>query len=123
MEALNPGLRVLIVDPCQENREVLRTALERRGVTILEAPRASEGLRLAADLEPDLIVLDLDAEPTAPEQLPDEFARARGADGVPMILLGSARIKDRCDRSQYMRKPYHYAPLIRKIEALLAKAA
>ena len=53
---------VLIVDSSEETQEVLRTALERRGMRILAANRAGPGLELAQEHHPDLIVLDLEVE-------------------------------------------------------------
>ena len=47
---------VLIVDPSADNREVLRTALARRGLTIFEAEAADRGLELAREHRPDVIV-------------------------------------------------------------------
>ena len=38
------GSSVLIVDGSTEDRQVLRTALERRGVRVFEAARADAGL-------------------------------------------------------------------------------
>jgi CheY-like chemotaxis protein len=40
--------RVLIVNGSKDSREVLKTALERRGLEILEADAATEGLALAS---------------------------------------------------------------------------
>lgn len=124
MEALVPGPRVLIVDSSNENREVLRVALERRGMAILEADRPSEGLRLVESHQPDLIVVDLDCDDSCTTRLSGEFAQAANDRATPLILLGTVRVASpKGAASEFVRKPYHYAPLVRKIEALLAKAA
>lgn len=116
---MRSGLRVLIVDPSQENREVLKAALERRGIQILEAQRADEGRRLIARHHPDLVLVD--ADETAEQG--DDLAEL-AADERPTIVLGRARLAGQpLAQGEFVRKPYHYAPLIRKIEALLAKAA
>ncbi len=109
---------VLIVDQSDETREVLRTALERRGMEILEASRAEQGLELARRHTPDLIVLDLEME-TASEGLPAGFEAASSSGRTPMVLLGSARRDGGAPHRQYVSKPYHYGPLIRRIEELL----
>jgi DNA-binding NarL/FixJ family response regulator len=54
-------MRVLLVDDVPEVRVVVRTALRlRRGIEIVgEATTSFSGAQLAADLRPDLVVLDL----------------------------------------------------------------
>ena len=128
---------VLIVDRSQETREVLQTALERRGVRTLSAGRPEKGRELARLHQPDLIVLDLELDDSSAEQ----FSTSPCGPGVPpaihladqspasqtqpyqprMILLGNLRgWRDRLPEGEFVRKPYHYGPLIRKIEELLA---
>jgi two-component system cell cycle response regulator DivK len=117
---------VLIVDAMEETREVLRSALESRGVRILEASEADEGLALARRHRPDLIVLDLEVS-SAPEQnVSGDFEQTSRDHHTSLVLLGTARhhlpAADPESVGQFVAKPYHYAPLIRKIEALLAEA-
>jgi DNA-binding response OmpR family regulator len=109
---------VLIVDESAESREVLRTVLEHRGVRILEASQPREGLELARQHQPDLIVLDLELDSSPPE-FPSELA-AQATHPTPLVLLGSARRKAAGRHvGEFVAKPYHYAPLVRRIEQLL----
>jgi DNA-binding response OmpR family regulator len=112
------GSSVLIVERSGEIREVLRTALARRGLQIYEASRAGEGLELARRRHPDLVVLDLDDQSASADDLTAEFSRASQAAGAPLIVLGTLRHL-RADCGQFIAKPYHYQPLISKIEQLL----
>jgi len=121
---------VLIVDSSEETCEVLRTALERRGVRILAAHRARQGLELARTHHPDLIVLDLEIDGVgadeadragmvpagAPPDVSAPFAEQSRADRAGLVLLGSVR---RPGGAEFVAKPYHYGPLIRRIEELL----
>ena len=52
-------------------------------------------------------------------------ARAKGDDASAILLVGTVRpAAFDGDRRQFVQKPYHYGPLIRRIEELLlAKAA
>ena len=120
---------VLIVDRSEENREVLETALKRRGMRTLSAGQTTLGLELAHLHRPDLIVLDLEVEDSRPEDVHAQFCQDSQITGTPMILLGSMRLTsedspDRKDpdREGFVSKPYHYGPLIRRIEQLLATA-
>jgi len=118
---------VLIVDSSEETREVLRTALERRGVRTFSACRAKQGLELARNHHPDLIVLDLeldfegDRDAGTPEDRPNPFADPSQADQAPLVMLGTVR-RDMGElpEGEFVAKPYHYGPLIRRIEELLA---
>ena len=120
---------VLIVDRSEENREVLETALTRLGMRTLSAGQATLGLELAHLHRPDLIVLDLETENSQPEDLHWQFSQDPQIAGTPMVMLGSMRLTsedspDGKDLSQegFVSKPYHYGPLIRRIERLLATA-
>jgi DNA-binding response OmpR family regulator len=113
--------RVLIVDRSEETRGVLRAALERQGTQVWEADAADEGLELARQHHPDLIVLDLEVDTTPDDTLPGQFAQQSREDASSLVVLGTARRRvGRLCRGEFVPKPYHYAPLIRKIEQLLA---
>jgi DNA-binding response OmpR family regulator len=102
---------------------VLKTALQRRGMDILEASRAAQGLALARQHRPRLIVLELEIAEAAQQQLCNDFAQQSSLDPPTLVVIGTAR------RSQHpptnmaadelVSKPYHYGPLIRKIEELV----
>ncbi|MBI3837430.1 MAG: response regulator [Planctomycetia bacterium] len=110
---------VLIVDESAETREVLRTALARRGTEIWEATRAEEGLELARRHHPSVIVLDLEIADQASDAIQAGFGAAETAQ-TPIVLLGSARRGTQTfPTGQFVVKPYHYGPLVRKIESLL----
>jgi hypothetical protein len=121
---------VLIVDRSEETREVLQTALERRGVRTLAAGRTEAGWELARRHHPELIVLDLDDTPgclPVEQQLApvegEAEAAAEGAYRPRLVLLGNLRgWRELLPDGEFVPKPYHYGPLIRKIEELLASA-
>src|SRR5438128_1963167 len=120
VRVLDSGRSVLIVDESQETREVLQTALSRQCRKVLAARCAEEGLKLAREHHPDVIVLDLEIESASPGHLAGSFRAASAARSTPLILLGSAhRNGDDLPAAQFVAKPYHYGPLIRKIGELL----
>jgi CheY-like chemotaxis protein len=117
---------VLIVDQSEDTREVLRAALERRGVQILEAAEARQGIDLARRHHPEVIVLDLECEAADDSDVQAEYdAEAREGTGALVVLGKARRYEDKLPSDRILPKPYHYAPLIRTIERLLdtAKAA
>lgn len=112
--------RVLIVDESEESREVLHTVLSRRGLTTYTACEAAQGLDLAQQYQPDLVVLDLDIDDSSVEALSKPLAGADTGEPAHIILLGGARRhSSRFPDGEFFAKPYHYGPLIRRIEELL----
>lgn len=122
-----PG-RVLVVDPFDETRAVLETVLSRRGVEIVATTRRDEGLRLAREFQPDVVVLDCELLPLAGEATGANgaapagrpFASASPENPPSLVLLGNARRAEAQEAARYMQKPYLYGRLIRTIEELLA---
>jgi DNA-binding response OmpR family regulator len=112
---------VLIVDSSEETREVLETALAQRGVRTLSASRPAAGLALAEEHRPDVIVLDLEADSPS-RALAERFAEQTQGRAASLVFLGSASRQLDCPSGEFVRKPYHYGPLISKIEALLAES-
>ena len=111
---------VLIVDESEDTRAVLRTALERRGVEILEAARAEQGVALARQHQPGVIVIDVDSTGADDPQLRAELVNGCPSCPTPLVLLGTTSGRSATsDGESCVPKPYHFAPLIRRIEALL----
>jgi DNA-binding response OmpR family regulator len=112
----------LIVDRSAETRDVLTTALQRRGLRTLATGRADRGLELARLHRPDLIVLDLGLDGPGPQPASLRFARQSSQDCTALLLLGSCRRDADTLVGEFVAKPYHYGPLIRRIEETLSAA-
>jgi DNA-binding response OmpR family regulator len=112
----------LIVDRSEATREVLTTALERRGFRVLSAGRAWQGAELARFHQPDVVVLDLDSLGRTAEAAYARAAPELVDDPARSILLGTRRPADRALGRRFVRKPYHYGPLIRRIEEVSGAA-
>ena len=112
---------VLVVNRSEETREVLKLAMERRGVRFLAASKVRRGQELAQEHHPDVIVLDLEIEDSTPEDICSRFNGGEEGCRPPLVALGSVRREERSSvPGEIVSKPYHYAPLIRKIEGLLS---
>lgn len=111
---------VLIVDPLDESREVLRTALDRPGLNVLLAGRKEDGIALARRHHPKVVVLDSEMDQTDADQFCEDFLASSEIDADRCIVLGRFRRSSSTGAAaQVLPKPYHYAALIRKIEQLL----
>lgn len=117
--------RVLLVEDNEMNRDMLSRRLTRRGFDIVVAEDGIEGVRLASEAQPDLILLDM----SLPGLDGWEVARRLKADAatraIPIIALTAhAMAGDReralqagCD--DYDTKPVELPRLLDKMAALL----
>lgn len=112
---------VLIVDRSEDTREVLRTALARHGVRVLEAEARLQGLDIAKEQHPDVIVVDLEDPAEDTPAAMESFSDSSNSAGTPIVILGTARQKRTAKSGDFFTKPYHYAPLIRTIEERLER--
>jgi DNA-binding response OmpR family regulator len=114
---------LLIVDDDLDLRGAIAEQLQAEQFDIVEAATAGDGVRLAREAKPDLILLDVD--------LPDMDGRDACArmrqDGVsaPVIMLTAAATDDDAVRgldsgaNDYVTKPYKFAVLLARIRAQL----
>jgi two-component system, cell cycle response regulator DivK len=118
------GLLVLIVDDNEQNAKLVRDVLEAAGLSTLSAATASDGLALAREPAPDMVLMDL--------RLPDldgvEAARRLRADPttarIPVVALSALRAEDadallveECF-SGYIEKPIDVQELPRQVRRL-----
>ena len=81
---------VLIVDDCRSFADAARLLLERQGVRVVGAACTSaEALELVADLQPDVVLVDLMLGDESGLDLARLLAR-RGAGDAPAVILISA---------------------------------
>lgn len=120
---MKPAPSVLIVDASHESREVLRLLLERRGARAIEAARPEEAVGLANRCHPDLIVLDAESDCSASGDATSNLRKVADRNDTPIVILGKVNeLLGDWAADQIVAKPYHYEPLIRKINSLLAAA-
>jgi two-component system KDP operon response regulator KdpE len=117
--------RILVVDDEPQIHRFLAPALEAAGYEPLRAMTANEGLRLAAERSPALVLLDLG--------LPDSdgkvaIPRLRGFTQVPVVIL-SARDQEvekvaalDAGADDYVEKPFALGELLARIRAALRRA-
>jgi two-component system OmpR family response regulator len=118
---------VLVVDDEVDILELLTAALELSGFTVFSAATGAAALAMAAELSPDILVLDV--------MLPDydgftvaQLLRAEGND-VPVLFL-SARdaLEDRlagltAGGDDYVSKPFSLDEVVMRIRAILRRSA
>ena len=117
--------RILVVEDTEDNRQIIRDLLTSAGYEMIEALDGAQGVAMAAEHKPDLILMDM--------QLPVldgyEATRRIKADpdlkAIPIIVVTSYALsgdeaKARaagCDA--YVTKPYSPRQLLAKIKEFL----
>ncbi len=118
--------RILVIDDEPQIHRFLGPALDAAGFAPIRAETAAEGLRLAAERTPALILLDLG--------LPDmdgtlAIPRLRGFTAAPIVIL-SARDREvekvaalDAGADDYVEKPFALGELLARLRAVLRRVA
>jgi DNA-binding response OmpR family regulator len=115
---------VLVVEDELKLRDLVRSYLERDGMTVLTAGTGADGLRLAATANPDLIILDLGLPDISGESIAAEVLRGTG---VPIVMLtAKAEEVDRIrglelGADDYITKPFSPRELVLRVRAVLRR--
>jgi DNA-binding response OmpR family regulator len=117
---------ILVVEDDDDLRRVLALNLERHGYQVEQAADGEEGLRIARELQPDLVVLDL-MLPKLDGRHVCRLIRARDED-IPILILTALDrevdvvngLDDGAD--DYMTKPFSLRELLARVKALLRRA-
>lgn len=106
-------------------RGVVRTALEREGLTVRATASGAEAIRIFADDPPDVLVLDIGL-PDADGRDVCQALRARGVDAPVLFLTARHALTDRLSGfhaggDDYLTKPFAIAELVVRVQALLRR--
>jgi DNA-binding response OmpR family regulator len=118
-------IRVLLVDDDQTLLKLLGEFLRDQEFEVFEAPSGASGIRLAYEMHPDIVLLDV--------MLPgmdgwEICARLREMSRVPIIMLTAKATEAdklrgfRLGVDDYVTKPFSFAELVARIQAVLARA-
>ncbi|MDB5450310.1 MAG: response regulator CenR [Phenylobacterium sp.] len=114
---------LLIVDDDADLRGAVAEQLQAEDFTALEAATAKDGIRMAQDERPDLVLLDVDLPDMDGRDACREMRRLGVA--APVIMLTAAAADDDtiqgldAGASDYVVKPYKFAVLLARIRAQL----
>jgi two-component system cell cycle response regulator DivK len=119
---VNPG-RILVVEDNPMNLKLVRDVLRFSGYEVIEATSGEDGVRLAGEESPDLILMDL--------QLPgidgvEALRRIRASDaGVPVVAVTAFAMNDDRERAfdsgftGYVEKPINVRGLPQQVRDFL----
>ncbi len=116
---------ILIIDDSAENRLLLSSQLGIEGYEVLQAEAGREGIDMAEEVDPDLILLDV----MMPEMNGFEVCRhlkGNGSTGgIPIIMVTALRevqyrIKGiEAGADEFLSRPHHREELLVRVQALI----
>jgi two-component system phosphate regulon response regulator PhoB len=117
--------RILVIDDDREAREVLEEQLRRAGHGVQVAATATEGVRLARERRPDVVLLDAEL----PDMTPAGVCRAlegematRGVPVVAMLAVDQQEVFAADGVSDSIGKPFSVREIVAHIDATLRRA-
>jgi two-component system cell cycle response regulator DivK len=119
---------ILIIEDNENNMMLVRDLLEFKGYDILEATTGAEGVRLAVEHKPDLVLMDI--------QLPDidgisALAQIRADPAsreIPVLALSASVMPDDQQRiaasgfNAFITKPINVKSFVQTVERFAGKA-
>ncbi len=118
---------ILIVEDNEKNMKLVRDILQHKGHATIEAATGGDGVRLAVERRPDLVLMDI--------QLPDidgiaalRLIRAEAAlDAVPVIAVSASVMPDDQHKivtsgfDAFITKPINLKPFLDTVQRFLAE--
>ena len=117
---------ILIVEDNEKNMKLVRDILQHQGHTTIEAATGGDGVRLACERQPDLILMDI--------QLPDidgitalgEIRKDSALDAVPVLAVSASVMPDEQQKivtsgfDAYLTKPINLRQFLDTVQRFLA---
>ncbi len=117
---------VLLVEDERKLRDLVRSYLERAGLTVLSAGSGAAAITLATSAVPDLVILDLGLPDVSGETVAREI---RAAGTIPILMLtAKAAEEDRIaglelGADDYVTKPFSPRELVLRVQAILRRGS
>ncbi len=119
---------ILIVEDNENNMMLVRDVLQFRGYTVIEATTGHDGIRLAGEKQPHLILMDI--------QLPDvdgitALKQIRGntaTEGIPVLAVSASVMPEERQKiaasgfNAYITKPLNMKIFLETVERFVGKA-
>jgi two-component system KDP operon response regulator KdpE len=120
------GLRVLVIDDEPQIRKLLRVSLGAHGYDVHESISGMESVTQAADIKPDLVILDLGLPDIDGKEV---VRRLREWSDVPILILTARdQEKEKIDAldagaDDYITKPFSMGELLARMRVSVRRAA
>lgn len=122
-----PAPRVLLVEDDPALAELLEFRFKAEGYQVTATPDGDEALLLAAEVQPDLVILDWMIEGTSGIEVCRQLRRNKETSGLPIVMLTARDTEDDRIRGleigadDYVTKPFSPRELIARVAAVLRR--
>lgn len=120
---------ILLIDDDSENRDILKTRLERAGYQVTEAQNGEEGLGLTISIKPDLIILDVMMPKMDGWQVCRLLKGSPATSQIPVIMLTacSKQVEElrgyESGANDFVMKPWNHEHLLEIIRKWIPPAS
>jgi DNA-binding response OmpR family regulator/uncharacterized coiled-coil DUF342 family protein len=119
--------RILLIDSDEAFAQGLSNAITARGFTATLATNSEQGMSMAKQENPDLIVVCVEAQPTNGYMLCTRLKKDEALKGIPVILTSANATPDSFEKhkklktraEEYLIKPFEPRVMLEKASALL----
>jgi two-component system response regulator RegX3 len=126
MTLVDERTRVLVIEDEESYRQALSAGLSREGFEVAVAADGPEGLRLFADQQPDIVLLDM----LLPGMHGIEVCRRlRSQSPVPVVMVSAVDAELdvvlglELGAADYVTKPFHLRELVARMQAILRRVS
>lgn len=122
---MTTGRRVLVVEDNPKNLKLVRDVLTHYGFEVVAATSGEEGVRLAAEVAPDLVLMDLQLPGIDGTEALRRLRVAEGTRSVPVVAVTAFAMDDDRERALasgfdgYLEKPISVRALPQQVEGFL----
>lgn len=117
--------RILVVEDQPDVAQLIEVVLKGEGHTVAIANTGGQGLMLARDWEPDLILMDIMLPGVDGGTLISKLRQEPGTADLPIIAMSASRtLRDRSDELQadaLLSKPFDVDALLVQVQFLLSR--
>jgi diguanylate cyclase (GGDEF)-like protein len=116
---------ILLIDDNEDLLALLESALSKAGYVIFQARNGEDGIRRAAELKPDLIILDIMMPRLDGFEVCRKLKAQRNTARIPVLFLSAKnKVEDKihglqAGASDYLSKPFKVKELIARADALI----
>jgi two-component system cell cycle response regulator DivK len=119
------GPTILVVEDNLKNLKLIRAVLEFSGYDVIEATSGEEGVKLAGEVSPDLILMDLQLPGIDGAEALRQIRSAQDGPAVPVVAVTAFAMTDDRDRAfasgfdGYLEKPISVRALPQQVREFL----
>ena len=120
--------KILAVDDENDLLLIVKTALFSEGYDVITASNGPDGIALAQDHKPDLIVLDVMMPEMTGFEVLEQLRQDPTTESIPVIMLTGLSEKDKIRQAldsginYYIVKPFEFHDLISKVKTAIENA-